>query len=111
MWEEYSSAGGDSSDGDASRSSAGSGEQYETLDVYIGHAEAQGVVPAVYGGAASAHDAEGLLTLDEYLSDGEVCPGGEHGDLSDGEVVTAAQADVSFVSSRSAHLQQLRNQA
>ena len=106
MWEEYSSAGGDSSsDCDVSSSSEHSSGRYETLDEYIGTAEQRGAVPAVYGAAYSSavasRRAEEEQTLDEYLSDGEVAPGMDQGELSDGEVVTAAQADVSFVSTNS----------
>ncbi len=103
MWEEYSSAGGDSSDCNASSSSGGSTGRYETLDEYIGTAEATGRVPAVYGAAYSrqVRVQDEMMTLDEYLSDGEVAPGDDHGELSDGEIVTTAQADVSFISSQS----------
>jgi len=104
MWEEYSSAGGDSSDCNESSASSGSSGRYETLDEYIGTAEARGTVPAVYGAAYSATVAEvqenEVQTLDEYLSDGEVAPGEDYGELSDGEVITTNQADVSFVSTK-----------
>ena len=100
MWEEYSSGGesGHSSEGPPETDSS----HLMTLDAFIAGEEQAGRVPAVYGGRAAGYlragDSGHFVPLDDVLSVGEVAAG-EASDLSDGEVVTVPQGDISFVRS------------
>ena len=72
-----------------------------TVDAYLADQEESGKVPAVYAGRAAALRLPGegghWWTLDEVLSTGEVAGDDDDGELSDGEVVTVPQEDLSFV--------------